>query len=483
MNEIKCPNCNEVFTVDESGYLAIASQIKDNEFQKELNERIRLINNEKDNELKILKANAKVELEQNLSKAKEEIERLKGKITIADNDKLMALKDEETKRKEALIIKDNKIQQLEIELSQKEKQLKSEKENELRIQQANAKADLESKLSESKTEIEKLKSLIANAENEKQIALQNSEYKNLDTLNSKEMQIAKLQAEIESTKTNSELAVRNLKETYETRLKEKDVTIDFYKDLKTKLSTKMVGETLEQHCEIEFNRLRSTGFQKSYFEKDNDSKTGSKGDYIFKDYSDSGIEYISIMFEMKNESDTTATKKRNEDFLKELDKDRNEKGCEYAILVSLLEADSEYYNTGIVDMSHKYPKMYVIRPQFFIQIITLLRNAALNSIGYQEQLIEVRNQNIDISNFEKDMVDFKEKFAVNYDRASKKFQQAIKEIDETIKHLEKTKDALLSSENNLRLANNKAQDLSIKKLTKNNPTMREKFAEIQKEDE
>ena len=242
----------------------------------------------------------------------------------------------------------------------------------------------------------------------------------------------------------------------------------------------MVGESLEQHCEIEFNKLRATGFQNAYFEKDNDAKTGSKGDFIFRDKDSDGTEYISIMFEMKNEMDSTLTKKKNEDFLKELDKDRNEKGCEYAILVSLLEPDSELYNTGIVDMSHKYPKMYVIRPQFFIPIITFLRNAGLNTLAYKHELAVIKNQNIDISNFENEMNEFKEKFAKNYELASRKFKTAIEEIDKTIDHLQKTKDALLSSENNLRLANNKAEDLSIKRLTKNNPTMAAKFAELKK---
>ena len=262
------------------------------------------------------------------------------------------------------------------------------------------------------------------------------------------------------------------------QLKAKDETIEFYKDLKARLSTKMVGETLEQHCETEFNRLRATGFQNAYFEKDNDAKTGSKGDYIFKDFTEDGIGFISVMFEMKNEADTTATKKKNEDFLKELDKDRNEKNCEYAVLVSLLEPDSELYNAGIVDVSHKYPKTYVIRPQFFIPIITMLRNAALHSVQYQRQLAEVKNQNIDISHFEDELNEFKSKFDYNYGLASRKFQTAIAEIDKTIDHLQKTREALLSSENNLRLANSKAQDLSVKRLTKNNPTMREKFEEL-----
>ena len=272
----------------------------------------------------------------------------------------------------------------------------------------------------------------------------------------------------------------SLKEKYETELRFKDEEIARYKDFKAKLSTKMIGESLEQHCEISFNQLRATGFQNAYFEKDNDARTGSKGDYIFRDVDSDGNEYISIMFEMKNEADTTSTKKKNDDFLKELDKDRKEKDCEYAILVSMLEPDNELYNNGIVDMSHKYPKMYVIRPQFFIPIITLLRNAAQNSIEYKKELINIKAQNIDISNFEAEMNDFKEKFAKNYELASKKFKTAIEEIDKTIDHLQKTKDALLSSENNLRLANNKASDLTIKRLTKNNPTMQEKFDALNK---
>ena len=269
----------------------------------------------------------------------------------------------------------------------------------------------------------------------------------------------------------------SLSEKYEAEIKSKDELIAYYKDFKAKQSTKMVGESLEQHCEIEFNQLRATGFPRAYFEKDNDARTGSKGDYIFRDYGEDGTEFISIMFEMKNESDATASKKKNEDFFKELDKDRNEKGCEYAVLVSLLESDNELYNAGIVDVSHRYPKMYVVRPQFFIPIITLLRNAAQNSLAYRAELARVQEQNIDITTFESDLETFKQGFARNYELASKKFKTAIDEIDKTIDHLQKTKDALLGSENNLRLANNKAEDLSIKKLTKGNPTMAAKFQE------
>ena len=287
-----------------------------------------------------------------------------------------------------------------------------------------------------------------------------------------------LEGKLQEAEKDKTIQEQSLKDKYSEQLKAKDTEIAFYKDLKARMSTKMVGETLEQHCEIEFNKLRSTGFQNAYFEKDNDARTGSKGDYIYKESTEDGIEFISIMFEMKNEIDTTSSKHKNEDFFKELDKDRNEKGCEYAILVSLLESDNELYNSGIVDVSHKYPKMYVIRPQFFIPIITLLRNAALKSIDYRRQVIEYKNQNIDISNFEAEMNDFKDKFGRNYQLASDKFRKAIEEIDKTIDHLQKTKDALLSSENNLRIANNKAQDLSVKKLTRNNPTMKRKFEEL-----
>ena len=294
-------------------------------------------------------------------------------------------------------------------------------------------------------------------------------------LSEKDNCIEKLSNEMNLNEKNCQLREQSLKDQYEEKLRFKDEEIARYKDFKAKLSTKMVGESLEQHCEIEFNQLRATGFQNAYFEKDNDAKSGSKGDYIYRDKDAEGVEFISIMFEMKNEMDTTSTKKKNEDFFKELDKDRREKSCEYAVLVSMLEPESELYNAGIVDVSYKYPKMYVIRPQFFIPIITLLRNAAMNSLEYKKELDMIKVQNIDISNFEDEMNDFKAKFAKNYDLASRKFKTAIEEIDKTIDHLQKTKEALLSSENNLRLANNKAEDLSIKRLTKNNPTMQEKF--------
>jgi len=398
MHEIKCPNCGKIFSVDESGFAAIASQVRDEEFHKELSEREKQFQTEKETALRLAEASAEKEKEKTSSELKQEIERFKAQIALDEKDRTIAVNEAVTAKKDELVEKDKIISELQGKLKESEK--------------------------------------------------------------------------------DSQLKEQSLKENFNVQLKTKDEVIEFYKDLKTRMSTKMVGETLEQHCNIEFNKLRATGFQNAYFEKDNDAKTGSKGDYIFRESTPDGIEFISIMFEMKNEIDTTATKKKNEDFFKELDKDRKEKNCEYAVLVSLLESDSELYNSGIVDISYKYPKMYVIRPQFFISMITVLRNAAMNSIQYRQQLAEIKNQNIDISHFEDDMNDFKEKFGRNYLLASEKFTKAIEEIDKTIDHLQKTKEDLLSSEKNLRLANDKAQDLTVKRLTKNNPTMATKFAEL-----
>lgn len=359
----------------------------------------------------------------------------------------------------------------EQKLLEKIKILEQEKESAVKLAEANAKNTSQEDISKKEAEIAKLKAEIEAAQTEKKLAV-------TEALKILEKERDELVHKLDKKDSESKILETSLKEKYENELKSKDEMIQYYKDLKVKLSTKMLGETLEQHCEIEFNKLRATAFQNAYFEKDNDAKNGSKGDYIYKEVNDQDVEIISIMFEMKNEGDETATKKKNEDFLKELDKDRNEKGCEYAVLVSLLEADNELYNTGIVDVSHKYPKMYVIRPQFFIPMITLLRNAALNSLKYKSELALVRAQNIDITNFEDNINAFKEGFARNYDIASKKFMTAIDEIDKTISHLQKTKEALLSSENNLRLANNKAEDLTIKKLTSGNPTMQKKFEEL-----
>ncbi|MCH5297530.1 MAG: DUF2130 domain-containing protein [Ruminococcus sp.] len=427
MNQIKCPKCGEVFKIDETAYAAIIKQVRDAEFQSELESREKLFETEKETAVKLAKAEITQEKERSVAELKQEIEKLKVQI---QSDK----KDRDIELKDIVFKKDREIEQLKAQISANEK--------------------------DKTIEINK-----AVAEKDREIA-------------DKESDIIALKGEIKSAQKDIEIKEKTLRAEFDAQLKAKDEAIEFYKDLKTKMSTKMIGETLEQHCEIEFNKLRSTGFQNAYFEKDNDARTGSKGDYIFRESTTDGVEFISIMFEMKNEMDTTATKKKNEDFFKELDKDRREKNCEYAVLVSLLESDNELYNSGIVDVSHKYEKMYVIRPQFFIPMITLLRNAALNSIQYRQELALVRSQNIDITHFEEDMNDFKEKFSRNYRLASEKFKKAIDEIDKTISHLQKTKDALLSSENNLRLANNKAEDLSIKKLTRNNPTMASKFAEL-----
>ena len=371
----------------------------------------------------------------------------------------------------AAIVKQVRDSEFAAEISKREKTLENEKQTavELAINKTAAKSGQE--LAEKGAEIERLKGELLLSRANADLAVKNA-------VMEKDALILELKGQI--ARLDSEQAVKEqaLVTQYENALKFKDEEIERYKDFKAKQSTKMVGESLEQHCEIEFNKLRSTGFRDAYFEKDNDARTGSKGDYIFRESKD-GVEFISIMFEMKNQNETTATKHKNEDFFKELDKDRREKNCEYAVLVSLLEEDNELYNTGIVDVSHRYEKMYVIRPQFFIPLITLLRNAALNSLKYKTELSVIKNQNLDITHFEEDMNDFKEKFGRNFRIASEKFQKAIDEIDKTIDHLQKTKDALLSSENNLRLANNKAEELTIKRLTKNNPTMQQKFAELE----
>lgn len=391
----------------------------------------------------------------------------------------------------AAIVKQVRDKEFEKEITSRESQFLNEKEAAIKLAQSETERkyqdiiiskekELFNTTAQKNVEILELKAKIESYEKDKNLELNKFEIEKEKALAEKDKQIAELTNKIETNEKENLLKELSLKEQYKIQLQFKEEEIARYKDFKARLSTKMIGESLEQHCELEFNRLRATGFQNAYFEKDNDAKTGSKGDYIFREANPEGIEIVSIMFEMKNEMDTTSTKKKNEDFLKELDKDRREKNCEYAVLVSLLEPENELYNSGIVDMSHKFPKMYVIRPQFFIPIITLLRNAALNSLQYKQELAVIRSQNIDISNFEESMNDFKEKFARNYEIASKKFKTAIEEIDKTIDHLQKTKEALLSSENNLRLANNKAEDLSIKRLTKNNPTMAAKFAELKK---
>ena len=376
------------------------------------------------------------------------------------------------------ILKQVHDHEFEKELHNREEMLKKDKESAVKLAEAHITNTLQKDLAKKDAELAEIKSKINNVELEKKLAV-------TEAVNKIEKERDKLAGELKSKDVENQLLETSLKEKYATELKIKDEIIKLKdeeitlrKDMKVKLSTKMVGETLEQHCEIEFNKLRATGFQNAYFEKDNDATTGSKGDYVYRESDEAGNEIISIMFEMKNEGDQTVTKKRNEDFLRELDKDRNEKKCEYAVLVSLLEAENELYNAGIVDVSYKYSKMYVVRPQFFIPIITLLRNAATDSLKYKAELTLVRNQNIDITNFEENINKFKEGFAKNYQLASSRFKTAIDEIDKTIDHLQKTKEALLSSENNYRLANNKADDLTIKRLTRGNSTMSAKFAEL-----
>ena len=427
MKEIKCPKCGEAFSIDENYYNSIVKQVRDNEFSVELKKLESQFQKEKDNEIKI--------------------------TTLAVENEL----NKELKAKEAQITK----LKLKIEAEQSSK-----------------KAEITEIISDKDKEISDLKNKLATFNKDKDLEIANLMTDMSNKLTSQENFIIKLTNENELSEKEYKLREQSLKEKYESQLRFKDEEILRYKDFKARLSTKMLGESLEQHCEIAFEQLRATGFKSAKFGKDNNAKSGSKGDYIFRDYDSSGDEVVSIMFEMKNEADSGSKKKKNTDFLAELDRDRVEKGCEYAILVSMLEPENELYNTGIVDMSHCYEKMYVVRPQFFIPIITVLRNAALNSLEYKQELSLVRAQNIDVSNFESAMNEFKDKFSKNYELASRKFKTAIDEIDKTIDHLQKTKEALLSSENNLRLANNKAEDLSIKRLVKDNPTMQAKFAAL-----
>lgn len=402
MNDISCPHCGQAFKIDESGYVDILKQVRNQEFEHEIHERLELAAKETANAVELAKSQLKAELQGEQAKRDAELQR-------------------EQARREA------EIQALKAKLDA------TQTERQLAVAQA-------------VSDVEKQKEALAN--------------------------------KLERAALEKELSESALKDKYETQIKDRDDAIERLKDMKARLSTKMLGESLEQHCETEFNKIRATAFPRAYFEKDNDARSGSKGDFIFKDYDEQGIEIVSIMFEMKNEADATATKKRNEDFLKELDKDRTEKGCEYAILVSLLEADSDYYNTGIVDVGHRYPKMYVIRPQFFLSMITLLRNAAMGALAYKTELKLIKDQNIDITHFEDNLEKFKDAFGKNYELASRKFQTAIEEIDKSISHLQKTKEALLSSDRQLRLANDKAQDVTIKKLTRGNETMAAKFREL-----
>lgn len=423
MNEIKCPKCGSIFQISETDYESIIKQIRDKEFNKEIKIRENQNKIEKENAIRLAEAHIKEEMQKKINNQNIEITKLKSEIDKIEN---------ETKNKIEIDYQE-RINKKNLKISELQKQIEIEKsQNELEIQKAISIKDKE----------------ITNLNNE--LDIKSKEYK---------------------------LKENNIKENYESKLKDKDDQIAYYKDFKAKQSTKMIGESLENHCQTEFNRLRPL-FKNSYFEKDNDTKTGSKGDFIFRDFDEDGNEIVSIMFEMKNEADATATKHKNENFFKELDKDRREKNCEYAVLVSLLEIDSDYYNDGIVDVSHYYDKMYVIRPQFFIPLITLIRNLGSKSLEYRKQLEIIKNQNIDITHFEENINTFKEGFSRNYRIASDRFKTAIEEIDKTIVHLNKIKENLMKTDNNLRLANNKAEDLTIKKLTKNNPTMTEMFKEL-----
>lgn len=547
MKEIRCPKCQSVFQVDEADYASIVSQVKNAEFNDELNRRLEEVRKqyaaelkadvmkseqtfgqqlsakdleigEKNTEIERLKAQIDsmaqtkaFELAEEMSKKDQEISELKAKIESTAQAKALELagemnkKDQEISELKAKIESTAQAKALELagEMNKKDQEIselkakiestaqakalelagemnkKNQEISELKAKiesmvQTNA-LELAGELAKKDKEISELKSTISQSKDACQIAVLEEQRKAQDALKEKDNKIVELTGMVNQQKNEAALRENNIKETYEIQLKKKQEEVDYYKDLKTRMSTKMVGETLEIHCSTEFNRMRPL-FPNAYFEKDNDASGGSKGDFIFRDYED-GFEYISIMFEMKNEMDQTATKHKNEDFLKKLDDDRKAKKCEFAVLVSLLEPESELYNTGIVDMSHRYPKMYVIRPQFFIPLITLLVQTSKKSIEYQRQLAIARSQSVDVTNFESRLNDFKEKFANNYRLASEKFKTAIDEIDKSITHLQKIKEALVGSERNLRLANDKADSLTIKKLTYNNPTMKEKFKE------
>lgn len=533
MHEIICPHCQKAFAVDESGYADILKQVRDSEFNQQLHERLKLAEQEKNYAIELATAKVSSELQTAAAVKDIEIQELKAKLDSGEVEKKLAVSealDLVKKERDELINELKKSNQemhaaselAEAKLLHEIQQISSIKD--IEIQQIKSKLDaseitqnlavstalsavekerdeLANKLEKTRQENDaanKLAEVTLLNEIQKTTALKDSEIQNLrsrlesievtnklaitEAVNSVEKEREELKGNLERTKLEKQLAETSLRDKYETQIKDRDDAIERLRDMKARLSTKMIGETLEQHCETEFNRIRPTAFPKAYFEKDNDTRAGSKGDYIFRDLDEAGIEIVSIMFEMKNEDDRTATKNKNEDFLKELDKDRMEKRCEYAILVSLLEPESELYNTGIVDVQHRYQKMYIVRPQFFIPIITLLRNAAMNSLKYKSELMLIKAQNIDVTNFETDLESFKSAFAKNYDLASRRFHIAIEEIDKSIDHLQKTKEALLGTDRNLRLANDKAQDVTIKKLTRGNPTMAAKFDEQKDQD-
>lgn len=464
MHEIICPHCKKAFKIDEAGYADILKQVRNSEFEQQLHERLELAEQDKQNAVALATVKVTSESEKATAAKDAEIKELKTRLDSGKIAQRLAVT-------EARGVLEKERDKLANEL----KQAQLERQAASQLADVRLVNELQKAATMKDAEIQGLKAQLNSIEVTQKLAI-------TEAINTVERERDELRNNLERAQLEKQLAEKSLKDKYETQIKDREDEINRIRDMKARLSTKMIGETLEQHCETEFNRIRATAFPRAYFEKDSDVGTGSKGDYIFRDSDEAGTEIVSIMFEMKNENDETASKKKNEDFLKELDKDRNEKSCEYAVLVSLLEPDSELYNSGIVDVSHRYRKMYVVRPQFFIPIITLLRNAAQNSVKYKTELALVKAQNIDITNFENELDEFKTGFARNYELASKKFKMAIEEIDKTIDHLQKTKDALLGSENNLRLANNKADDLTVKKLTKGNPTMAAKFAELKNDD-
>jgi hypothetical protein len=472
VQDISCPDCGKAFKIDEAGYADILKQVRDREFDQTLQERLELVEKEKQAAVELAETKITAVLEKDAAAKSAEIERLREELKSRDVAKQLAVNEAVSvleKERDGLARDlgateaEQKALQVRLEEARKEKQAAIE------LAEANLTNKLQAEGAEKAAEIARLKEELKSRDLTEQLAVN-------EAVSVLEKERDRLARDVEVKETEQKLLESTLNDKHAVEIKSRDEMISYYKDLKAKLSTKLVGETLEQHCENEFNRIRSAGFPRAQFDKDNDVRTGSKGDYIFREADDAGTEFISVMFEMKNEGDETATKKKNEDFFKELDRDRNEKGCEYAVLVSLLEPDSDLYNGGIVDVSHRYPKMYVVRPQLFVPIITLLRNAAQNSLEYKTELARVREQNVDITNFENELDTFKNGFAKNYDLASRKFKAAIDDIDKSIDRLHKVKESLLGSENNLRLANNKAEDLTIKRLTRGNPTMAAKFA-------
>ena len=445
MNEIKCPHCGEMFTIDEAGFAAILTQVRDAEFDKEVRRHEQLMASEKQQAVQLAVAEALAKAQGDAAQKEARIAELEARLQAEQREResqqRLAHAERERALADAAAAKDARIVELEQRVEAQGRAFEAEKK--LAVEQA-------------RSALERERDALA-----AQVALKDAEKSRCESA-------LKEQLAIELKAKDDIIAY-------------KDGEIERYKDMKARLSTKMVGESLEQHCETEFNKIRAAAFPRAYFEKDNDASEGSKGDFIFRECDEEGNEIVSIMFEMKNESDDSSHRHKNEDFFKKLDADRRKKGCEYAVLVTLLEPESELYNQGIVDVSYRFEKMYAIRPQFFLPMISILRNAALNSMAYKAELAVVRNQNIDITKFEEQMETFKSGFARNYDLASRKFQTAIDEIDKTILHLQKTKDALVSSENNLRLANNKAQDLTIKRLTRNNPTMKAAFEALAEE--